>query len=104
MTYPKGPWAAYGDKYDKTISICPDNEINNPVAWVDNDDVDPAEASAIARLISNAPDLVETLQELLDSIPSQTNDKDWWPDELTRAVDNAKALLELIEAEYEDEE
>jgi hypothetical protein len=42
-------------------------------------------------------DLIEVLEDLLFAIPGQTNDRDWWPDELTDAVQKAKALLSRYE-------
>lgn len=33
------------------------------------------------------------LQELLDAIPAQTEDKDWWSDELSDAANKATLLL-----------
>lgn len=38
--------------------------------------------------------LLEALEDLVEAIPGQTNDRDWWPDELTKAVAQAKSLLE----------
>ena len=38
--------------------------------------------------------LTEALEDLLEAIPKQTNDCDWWPDELTKAVKQAKAVIE----------
>lgn len=29
----------------------------------------------------------------VDSVPSQTNDADWWPDDLTEAMNNARKIL-----------
>lgn len=40
--------------------------------------------------------LVEALGKLVDSIPGQTNDADWWPDELTYAEENAQQTLARI--------
>lgn len=37
--------------------------------------------------------LREALENLLEVIPKQDNDHDWWPDELSYAVDAAKAAL-----------
>lgn len=34
------------------------------------------------------------LEDLIEAIPGQTNDKDWWPDSLTDAVNEANKLLE----------
>lgn len=34
------------------------------------------------------------IANLIEAIPSQTNDKDWWPDSLTDAVNEANKLLE----------
>lgn len=52
--------------------------------------VETVEAEAGAVQI-NAEDII---QDLLDAIPSQNNDRDWWPDELTAAVRKAKAYLD----------
>jgi hypothetical protein len=35
------------------------------------------------------------LEDLLEAIPKQTNDADWWPDELTKAVSEAKSVLNI---------
>lgn len=40
-----------------------------------------------------APYACDVIYSLLEAIPGQTEDRDWWPDELTRAVDAAKAYL-----------
>ena len=40
--------------------------------------------------IEKANDIIENL---LDAIPKQTNDADWWEDDLTNAVHNAKTWL-----------
>lgn len=34
------------------------------------------------------------IANLIEAIPSQTNDNDWWPDSLTDAVNEANKLLE----------
>src|SRR5207237_711342 len=39
----------------------------------------------------------EALADLVDAIPGQSNDRDWWPDQLTHAVRKANALLEETE-------
>ena len=33
------------------------------------------------------------LENLFYAVPSQTDDKDWWPDELTKAMQEAKNIL-----------
>src|ERR1044071_5690027 len=38
--------------------------------------------------------LEKGLQDLIEAIPGQTNDRDWWPPELVRAVDAAKKLID----------
>ena len=48
---------------------------------------------ANAALIAAAPDLLEALEDLIDAIPGQTRDRDWWPDDLTKAVRKASATL-----------
>lgn len=52
----------------------------------------PAEANA--RLIAAAPTLVAALEGLMEAVPTQTNDRDWWPDELTRAMAAARKALD----------
>ena len=61
LKYTPGPWKV-SRSYDKSI------EILGPDAEVSNDDVDPVEALANARLIAAAPDLFESLQLLVDHI------------------------------------
>lgn len=34
------------------------------------------------------------LEDLIEAIPGQTDDKDWWPDDLRTAVKNAEKLLQ----------
>lgn len=51
------------------------------------------QALANAKLIAATPKLLESLQTLIDAIPNQTNDQDWWPDELTMAVNDAKSII-----------
>lgn len=46
------------------------------------------------KLIAAAPDLLEALDTLLQAIPAQDNDHDWWPDELTHAVNAAKEAID----------
>ena len=38
--------------------------------------------------------LIEALEDLIEAIPRQTNDCDWWQDDLTKAVKQAKAAVE----------
>lgn len=35
----------------------------------------------------------EALELLYDAVPKQTEDADWWPDELTRAMKTAEIVL-----------
>lgn len=35
-----------------------------------------------------------SIENLIEAIPGQTDDKDWWPDNLTDAVNEANKLLE----------
>jgi hypothetical protein len=42
---------------------------------------------------SDAVELREALGNLVDAIPRQTNDYDWWDDDLTRTVAKAKLLI-----------
>lgn len=37
---------------------------------------------------------LEALEALVDAIPGQNGDRDWWSDELTAAVAQAKKLYE----------
>ena len=41
-----------------------------------------------------AQDLYEALESLVDAVPPQNNDQDWWPDALTVAMKKAGRLLE----------
>lgn len=34
------------------------------------------------------------LYDLYESVPKQTNDADWWDDDLRKAMDNAKILID----------
>jgi hypothetical protein len=52
-----------------------------------------AVAEDVARQ-SGSQVLADALEGLLEAIPRQTNDADWWPDELTDAVFVAKTALE----------
>lgn len=47
----------------------------------------------VAGLKLHIETLEEALQQLLDAIPPQTNDCDWWGDDLTGAIKNAEELL-----------
>ncbi len=38
-------------------------------------------------------ELLEALEDLLENIPKQTNDADWWDDGLTNAVRNANDVI-----------
>lgn len=96
MSYTKGEWRheiekdginindviKHNNQYVATIHVTgPDSE------WKSN-----------AKLIAAAPNLLEALSNLLDSIPKQDNDHDWWPDELTHAVEAAeKAITKATE-------
>ena len=35
----------------------------------------------------------EVIEDLLEAIPKQDNDHDWWDDDLTHAVENAKKFI-----------
>lgn len=63
-----GPWKSA--IWDKRINIYDGQNRVTPFAWVDNDDVDPREASANARLICAAPDLLESVAALLPIVES----------------------------------
>jgi hypothetical protein len=41
-------------------------------------------------------ELLEALEELLEAVPKQTGDADWWDDNLTHAVKKAKKLIEKL--------
>lgn len=43
---------------------------------------------------SRQEELETALSNLVDSIPSQKEDQDWWPDELTKAMEEARKILE----------
>lgn len=51
----------------------------------------------IVRRVNLHEELITALDWLIDAVPSQDNDHDWWPDELTIAMKNAK----LIQAKAE---
>jgi len=42
---------------------------------------------------SATPKLLKCLENILDSIPKESNDQDWWPDELKASVHEADALI-----------
>lgn len=44
-------------------------------------------------IITREAQLEAALQDLLDAIPAQTDDKDWWSDELSDAANKATLLL-----------
>ena len=48
----------------------------------------------ITRLRLQKAVLIEALEDLIEAIPRQTNDCDWWQDDLTKAVKQAKAAVE----------
>jgi hypothetical protein len=70
--------------------------------YVHKTKVDPAQmptvfaygAAMAAMDASGSRVLADALEGLLEAIPRQTNDADWWPDELTDAVFVARAALE----------
>jgi hypothetical protein len=58
-------------------------------------DADCSRSETAQRIIAAAA--LEALEDLLDAIPKQTNDADWWPDELSVAVKNARAVIAKTE-------
>lgn len=68
-----GPWDAGAfPNYDKYIRI------DQPGIRIDNDDVDPDEAEANARLVTAAPDMLETLLEFVSTfstVPGSIGDE-----------------------------
>lgn len=53
---------------------------------------------ANAKLIAAAPELLEALEDLMEAVPKQTEDMDWWEDNLTEAFSKAKAAIQKAEA------
>jgi hypothetical protein len=43
---------------------------------------------------SNAGNVYEIIEDLVDAIPKQDDDHDWWPDDLTDAIEKAKKWLD----------
>lgn len=41
--------------------------------------------------------LADAIENLIDAIPAQTNDCDWWSKEIQQAVDNGKHVLSLTD-------
>ena len=57
---------------------------------------------------SPIPALVEALEDILEALPKETSDADWWPDELKAAVRQgnealAKAAVSELPADLRDE-
>lgn len=48
---------------------------------------------------SGRQEFIDALENLLEAIPRQTSDADWWPDELTKAVFEAKRVIEVFDPE-----
>ena len=53
-------------------------------------------AVEITRLRLQNAVLVEALEDLVEAVPNQNNDRDWWPDELTEAMRQAMAALVMV--------
>ena len=84
-----GPWVAHLGKSGDLDRIWSDEGFIADV-W----GAGATNASANGRLIAAAPTLVAALVGLMDAVPTQTNDRDWWPDELTRAMAAARKALD----------
>lgn len=47
---------------------------------------------------SASNEIIDVLEDLLEAIPKQTNDHDWWDDDLTHAVDKAKKVIQKFQS------
>ena len=56
-----------------------------------------AKKQEILKLRRDNEALTEALDDLIEAVPNQSNDRDWWPDELTHAMREAKAILARVE-------
>lgn len=80
-----------------------ENHFNNltgkhtPQIWMETTFEDKGELEFTNLARNNYYKLIEALGNVIDTIPEQTNDADWWPDELTRSVTKAEKLLESLE-------
>lgn len=62
------PWSMSGDLYDKTITVSANRrDGRGEVAYVENDDCDPDESRANARLIAQAPVMLDLIRRLAKS-------------------------------------
>lgn len=63
----------------------------------DDNTIHQANAAFILRACNNHDALLAALEELIDAVPKQDNDRDWWEDELTRAMAKAKQTIQNAE-------
>jgi hypothetical protein len=61
-------------------------------------DLSQNDMAAIRAVLASHEELLGAVQDLLEAIPPQNNDQDWWPDELTRAVREANKAIDKAEA------
>lgn len=88
-----GPWRLSGNQIDGHFVFQGDTA--NLIAWLHDGTIkENGIEDANARLIAAAPTLVAALEGLMEAVPAQTNDRDWWPDELTRAMAAARKALD----------
>ena len=60
------------------------SETNNPIAkWIDETIVD-----------DDMEETIEALEDLVEAVPSQNDDCDWWSPELSKAMEKAKAIIQ----------
>jgi hypothetical protein len=59
------------------------SETNNPIAkWIDENESD-----------AGLDDALTALENLVDAVPNQDDDHDWWSDSLRKAMEDARFVI-----------
>lgn len=70
-----------------------EGDYENEIATIFSKENAEADAEFIVRACNNHKLLLDALEDLIETVPKQLEDADWWNDNLTDAMNKAKQAI-----------